>query len=142
MASPVASPVPSWPGWADGPQSRIPAPFAGLLFCRHSYATSNSKHLQGGLRHVLYPAPIYVPCTRRLRYRHRAGSTALLHHLGDRNRLGAWNSESTADHRLGAALAAPHRQSLAALGCSVSCQAGARLRIAEASDEVLPWLSE
>src|SRR5215212_4574791 len=129
MASPIASPVPSRTGRGEGPLSRTTARFAGLPFCRHSYATSNSKHLQGGRRHVLNPAPIYVPCTRRLRYRRRAGSTALLQYLGDRNRRGAWNSESTADHGLGAALAAPRRQSFAALGVSVNWQAGVRLRI-------------
>lgn len=52
-AAPVASSVASRPGWADGPQSRIPAPFVGLSFCRHSYATSNSKQDQGGPIHVL-----------------------------------------------------------------------------------------
>lgn len=66
MAAPVVSPVASRPGWADGPQTRIPAPFAGLLSCRRSYASSNSKHDQGGLPHVLYPFSIRAPCTRRL----------------------------------------------------------------------------
>lgn len=52
MAAPIASPDASPPDWARGPQTRIPAPFAGLSFCRHSYATSNAKHLQGGRIHV------------------------------------------------------------------------------------------
>lgn len=109
MGSPVPSPVASLAVLLEAAQSRTATAFAGVACCRHSYATSNSKHPQGGLRLALYPIPIYVPCTRRLRYRHRAGSTAPLHHLGDRNRLGAGNSNSTADHRLGAALAAPRR---------------------------------
>lgn len=67
MAAPVASPVASRPGWADGPQSRIPAPFAGLSFCRHSYAPPNPKQDQGGLSHVLHRSRFRVPCTRRLR---------------------------------------------------------------------------
>src|SRR3954454_8639471 len=66
MAAPIASPVASRAGRGEGPLSRSRARFARLPFCRHFYATPNSKQDQGGLRHVLYQSRFCV-CTRRPR---------------------------------------------------------------------------
>jgi Replication-relaxation len=106
-----------------------------LAICRHSYCTSGSKHRSGPGCSLNLSR---VPCTRRLRYRLRAGSTAALHHLGDRNRLGA--GSGTADHRLRAGSAALRRQ--AVLGVSLSWKATARLRLPEATAELIASLGE
>ncbi len=95
--SPAASPFPSRQVRTQSPQMPIATRFADLRLCRHLYATSRSKHHMHPGRPVcaddLRPR---APRSRRLRYRLRAGSTALPRTLGcsdrtrrDRDRLRA-----------------------------------------------------
>ena len=78
MPALLASPEPALLDRAEGPQTPIRAPFAGLAVRRHVYLTPKSKRQRRPWRpgHAL-DLSSRAPRSRRLRYRLRAGSAAL-----------------------------------------------------------------
>lgn len=87
--SPAASPFPSRQVRTQSPQMPIATRFADLRLCRHLYATSRSKyHMHPSRPDRAGDLLPRAPRSRRLRYRLRAGSTALPRTLGcsDRTR--------------------------------------------------------